>query len=114
MANVTRIGFPAVDKKLTRGLSPVSYVLQDEGDELAGQYAGTAPFRLNNGKTVVMHYFVTEEGVASVMSRYQIDKFLTDKKVQPGTDVRIVRGKDRSFKKDGEKRTLYTFKCEVA
>lgn len=106
--------FPAIDKKLTKGLSPVNFVLQDEGDELKGTYAGSAPHTLDSGKTVQMHYFVTDEGVARVMQRKAIDSFLVKNKVRPGTDVEIKRGKERTFKANGERRTFIEFSCELA
>jgi hypothetical protein len=107
------VKFPKVDKKMTKGMDPVSFVLQDQGDELSGQYAGSGPYELKSGKSVLAHYFVTSEGLATVLSRYQIDKFLSEKNVKPGTNVTIVRKADRTFKKNGEKMTLHQFDCEV-
>lgn len=107
--------FPKVDKKLTKGLDPVNFVLSNEGDEMAGQYAGSIPdYKLPNGKRCIAHVFVTTEGVATILQRKQIDAFLLGKKVKVGTDVRIVRKDDKEFKKDGETRTMHQFDCEVA
>lgn len=105
--------FPPEDKKLTKGLDFVSFVLANEGDTLEGTYAGSTTRKGRNGKPFAVHLFVTEDGLATVFSRKQIDSFLTGKRIKPGDTVSIERKKNREFTTpDGDDRVMHVFKCE--
>lgn len=105
--------FPKVDKKLTKNLSPVAYALSSEGDTLECVYAGS-DYETFNGRKLLAHKFVTDDGVATVLSRRQLDEGLRKVNAKPGMRLVIERGDDKHFKKDGEERSMHTFKVEKA